>query len=95
MGKYFHSGLAPSSHRSYDSARHRFLTFCEKSHLNPLPLNENLLCRYTAYLAEDGLAPSTIKLYLSAVRHLQIAMGLPDPKVGDMAQLEQVLKGAK
>ena len=95
MEKYFHSGLAPSSHRSYDSAKRRFVTFCEKSHLNPLPLNENLLCRYTAYLAEDGLAPSTIKLYLSAVRHLQIAMGLPDPKIGDMARLEQVLKGAK
>ena len=58
-------------------------------------MNENLWCRFTAYLAEEGLAPSTIKLYLSAVRHLQVSMGLPDPKMGDMARLEQVVKGAK
>ena len=43
---------------------------------------------------EDGLAPSTIKAYLSAVRHLQIAANLPDPQVGDMARLEQVIKGS-
>ena len=95
MEKYFHSGLAPSSHRSYDSAKRRFINFCSKASQDPLPVNENLLCRFTAYLAEEGLAPSTIKLYLSAVRHLQISMGLPDPKIGDMACLEQVVKGAK
>ena len=46
-------------------------------------------------MTEEGLAPSTIKLYLSAIRHLQVAMGLPDPKIEDMAWLEQVVKGAK
>ena len=62
---------------------------------NHFPLNEAILCRYVARLVEDGLAPSTIKAYLSAVRHLQIAANLPDPQVGDMARLEQVIKGAK
>lgn len=95
MERYFRSGLAPSTHQSYESAKRRFLQFCKQANFNPLPLNENLLCRYVAYLAEEGLSPRTIKPYLSAVRHLQVAMNLPDPKIGEMARLEQVLKGAK
>ena len=33
-----------------------------------------------AYLANEGLAPQTGKSYLSAVRSMQIALGLPDPR---------------
>ena len=95
MERYFRSGLAPSTHKSYDSAKRRFLCFCVQAHLNPLPVSESLLCRYVAYLAEEGLAPKTIKLYLSAIRHLQVSMNLSDPKIGEMARLEQVVKGAK
>ena len=46
-------------------------------------------------LVKDGLALNSIKLYLSAVRHLHLAMHLPDPKIGEMARLEQVIKGSK
>lgn len=93
--RYFLCGLAPATHKSYDSAKRRFLQFCSRAQLNPLLVTENLLCRYVAHLAEDGLAPKTIKLYLSAVRHLQLSMNLPDPKIGEMARLEQVVKGVK
>ena len=95
VDRYFRRGLAPSTTRTYDSAKRRYLQFCSAYSLQPLPTNETVLCRYVAHLAEEGLAPSSIKAYLSAARHLQIAMNLPDPRVGDMARLEQVLKGAK
>ena len=95
MERYFHSGLAPSTHKSYNSAKRRFLCFCNQAQLNPLPISEMLLCRYVAHLAEEGLAPRTIKAYLSAIRHLQVSMNLSDPKIGEMPCLEQVLKGAK
>ena len=58
-------------------------------------MGEQLLCRYVAHLAGEGLSPKTIKGYLSAVRHLQISMHMPNPKIGDMSRLEQVVKGAK
>ena len=48
-----------------------------------------------SYLANEGLAHQTIKSYLSAVCHLQISYGHPDPHIGDMPRLEQVLKGIK
>ncbi len=38
---------------------------------------------------------STIKGYLSAIRHLQIAAGLHDPGISGMPKLEGVLKGIK
>ena len=60
-----------------------------------MPASEQKLCRYVSFLAQEGLAPSSIKLYLSAVRHLQISLHLPDPKIKDMARLEQVVKGTK
>ena len=36
-----------------------------------------------------------MKSYLSAVRHAQIAAGLGDPRVGEMLQLEYVVKGIR
>lgn len=48
--------------------------------MNPFPISEQLLCYFVAYLVEEGLAPYTIKAYLTAVRSLQIQLGLPDPR---------------
>ena len=53
------------------------------------------MCFYVAKLANEGLAHSTIKSYLSAIRHLQIPNGHPDPHIGDMPRLSQVIKGIK
>ena len=49
-----------------------------------------------SHLAQQGLKHRTIKVYLSAVRHLQIAGNYPDP-FGDspMPKLEYVLRGVK
>lgn len=43
----------------------------------------------------SGLAHSTIKCYLSAVRHLHIAEKRGDPGISCMPRLEQVLRGIK
>ena len=41
------------------------------------------------------MAGATVKLYLVAVRHTQIALGLGDPHIASMPQLEYVVKGYK
>ena len=43
-------------------------------------MTEQLLCCYAAYLAEEGLAPSSIKSYLAVVRDRQLSLGLPEPR---------------
>lgn len=54
---YFHNGLAPSTIQAYDFAKHKYFHFGVRTNTSPLPLNENLLCRYVTYLADDGLSP--------------------------------------
>lgn len=93
--RFFRNKIAPSTQLSYNSAKCRFLQFCTRAKVNPLPVSENLLCRYVMFLANDGLAPATIMVYLSAVQHLHLAMNYPDPNIGEMAKLKQVIKGAK
>ena len=51
--------------------------------------------RFVAALAADGLSSTTIKCYLSGVRHLQLSCGMGDPKVADMATLQHVARGIK
>lgn len=59
-------------------------------------VTESLLCSYVSYLANQHLKHTTIKVYLSATRHLQIAAGLADPFAGvAWPRLDQVMKGIK
>ena len=79
--QYFQEGLAHSTRKSYQAAMRRFYKFCTTYSINtPFPLSEQLLCSYAAFLADQGLTPQTIKSYLSALRNLQLTLGLPDPR---------------
>ena len=79
--RYFQAGLAPSTHKTYQTAMKRFDTYCTRYSINdPFPVNEMLLCSFAAYLADEGLAPQTIKTYLAALRNTQLSLGLPDPR---------------
>ncbi len=61
----------------------------------PFPVMESMLAHFVAWLYSSNLASSTIKNYLAAVRHTQISLGMGDPHMGMMPQLEYVLKGMK
>ena len=55
-----------------------------------------MLCAFVSYLANHNLKNSTLKVYLSATRQLQLAVGLSDPFAGTaFPQLHQVLRGIK
>ena len=56
--------------------------------------SEETLLLFTTYLAEQGLAHTTIKVYLSAVRNLHISAGLHQQFTQQfIPQLEMVLQG--
>ena len=64
--------------------------------MTPLPLSEAVLCRYVSFLADQGLKHSTIKVYLSAARYMQISAGLPDLFAGvAWPRLDYVTRGVK
>lgn len=50
---------------------------------------------FLGHLHSEGLAPATAKSYLAAVRFEQISRGLGDPGIGNMPQLEYVVKGLR
>ena len=56
-------------------------------------MNEPLLCRFVAAMAQEGLSPGTTRTYLAGVRHAQIIRGLPEPKEGNsLARLRLVYR---
>lgn len=63
--------------------------------IKPLPATEHILCQFVSSLADEKICHSTIKCYLSAVRHLHISEGLGDPHIHSMTRLVQVLRGVK
>ena len=98
MGSYFTMRLAASTLRTYSSGKTRFLKFCEQTETRALPVCENILCCFCAHLANGGLKHRTIKVYLSAVGHMQIAAGQQDPLgsgAAPMPRLEYVMRGIK
>ena len=91
----FGAGLAPLTSRTYGSGYSRYLNFCERAHLTPLPASERGLCLFAAFLVEERVTHSTIKCYLSAVRHLHIQQSQNNQFSTLLLRLELVLHGIK
>ena len=91
----FLAGLADSTQKAYKSGERRYAEFCTRTGVTPFPTKETTLSAFVAHLYREGLAASTVKSYLAAVRHAQIALGLGDPKMAGMPQLEYVTKGLR
>ena len=64
-------GITDSTLISYTSGKKRYLEFCSHCHCRPLLVSEMRLLHFVAHLASAGLSYQTVRLYLSAVRHLQ------------------------
>ena len=92
---YLKCSLAPSTTRTYNTGKNRYVKFCSVRKIAPLPLTEKNLCEYVAYLAQGGMKHQSIKCYLSAARHLQIMSGQGDPFREKMPLLEYVLRRIK
>ena len=95
MEHYFSRGLATATRKTYQAGQRHYLEFCEQATIPPFPASESTLCRFMSVLANNGIAHSTIKAYLSATRQLHIAQGLPEPRMEKMPRLSQVLRGVR
>lgn len=78
---YCDRGIADSTRRTYKSGINRYLSFCRAFCISsPFPVSEIILCYFVTSLAQEGIAPATIKTYLAAVRHAQVVRGYPEPR---------------
>jgi site-specific recombinase XerD len=83
------AALKPNTQRTYSSAQTRFINFCSKYNLVVMPVSENTLLLYIAFLFDEGLKGSSIKVYISAVRSLHIYSGFIYPS--DMLRVRLAL----
>ena len=61
-----------------------------------MPTSETILLTFVSHLALEGLAYTSIKVYLSAVRNMHVAAGLHEAFSSQMTpRLEMVLQGIK
>ena len=94
LQKFYSYGLATTTKKAYSSGQKRFLDFCSKYKLPSDPPTENTILLFISQLGEDGLAVSTIRLYLSAIRNLLINLGLFSVTLYS-PRVELVLRGIK
>ena len=87
------NSFASSSRRSYTSAQRHYVQFCECLNFIPIPATERQLVLFVAELAQR-LSHSTVRSYLSAIRHMQIAEDLGDP-LSNALRLQLAMKGLK
>ena len=90
-------GLAESTQRTYQSGFKHFHVFCMKLEVMvSLPVNEQLLCQFAAFLAQQELSSQIVKTYLTATHNLQISLGFPDPcDTSSLPHLKLVLMGIR
>ncbi len=81
VDRLFREGLAPSTARTYGAGKKRYKEFC--SLIGDAPTEK------------DGIAHSTVKRYLAAVRHLHLEEGKADPGIADMAARLQLVVGGE
>ena len=72
-------GIRDSTKNTYRSGQKDYLNFCHKYSIVPQPATENVIMMYATHLYKRGVKFSTIKVYLSAVRHMHIINGYTNP----------------
>ena len=82
----FAAGLAPATRKAYRSGERRYLQFCSSVGRSPFPMSEEGLSTFVADLLQQGLSLPSMRSYLAAVRHAQIAVGLGDLVMGAIPQ---------
>ena len=63
--------------------------------ITPFPVDEKTVCCFVAALYLEGLAGSSVKSYLAAIRFSQIALGMGDPHMSEWPRLSYVVRGFK
>jgi hypothetical protein len=87
-------GVAPATASVYAAVWRRYNTFCIQYSFTPLPVTEEMLCWFVAFLSSQAITHQTITSYLAACRYMQIMRGYPDPSASPHPRLVYVLKGA-
>ena len=69
-------GLASTTTATYSAGWKKFTTFCTGLRITYIPASEHTLLLFATALANHSISHGTIKVYLSAIRHMHVMLGL-------------------
>jgi len=95
VDRYFDTGLAPSTSRTYGAGIRKCLIFCEELHTTPTQISELLICRFVSSIADSNITHNTIKVYIAAIRQLHIQCSPTMISRDHMPWLNQVVRVIK
>lgn len=84
--------MAPSTHRAYQQGVSAFEEFCDQFGLSKsLPVDENIIQNFVAYLSLQGKSFSTVRTYLAGLSSKHKLNGFSDPTGSFL--VKKVMKG--
>ena len=88
----FSPDLAQSTVKPYRSCSNKYARFCMDRGITLFQVDEKAVCCFVVAMYLDGLAGSSVKSYLAAIRFSQIALGMGDPHMSEWPRLSYVVK---
>jgi len=94
--RFLAQGLAPSTVATYSAGKRKYILFCTTTKISPMPSSESTLILFVTHLAAANISHTTIKVYLSAIRHMHIIAGLHNSFNEQLTpRLQLVIRGIK
>lgn len=59
----------------------RYIKFCHQFKFTPVPINEEVVQSYIAFLDMSNISVRSIRVYLASIRALHVDQGFPDPDI--------------
>ncbi|MBS7671787.1 site-specific integrase [Croceicoccus gelatinilyticus] len=95
-GRYREKSRADGTIRVYTSAWEAFARWCDQFHIEALPADPAAVATYLAWMADEGLAHSTISRHSAAIDWKHRTIGHPKPTARDDNNLiRDVLSGIR
>lgn len=91
--RYKQLTYAESTKTAYVCQLNKYYKFCRIYGYEPVPANNDVLCKYVAYLAHS-LCPNSIRQYLNVIRILHLENGFANPLQENFC-LNSVLRGVQ
>lgn len=73
------ASVSDSTIRAYGTGVRRFSQFCAARAMGFYPATSDSVAQFVASLANDRLAPTTVRVYVAAIRRLHVEKGRDDP----------------
>ena len=92
--EFLNNNLVLNTRAIYTASQQRFVNLCQAINVAPIPASEKSLLLFTTYLAASNIAHITIKVHISAIRHMHVTAGLHEEFNNQLTpQLQLTLKG--